>query len=44
MHYYRDKDTNEIDMVVEADGELHPLEIKKSTNWIYRCGGAASPT
>lgn len=32
MHYYRDKDTNEIDVVVEADGELHPLEIKKSTN------------
>ena len=32
MHYYRDKDTNEIDMVVEADGELHPLGIKKSTN------------
>ena len=32
MHYYRDKDTNEIDMVIEADGELHPLEIKKSTN------------
>ena len=32
MHYYRDKDTNEIDMVVEADGELHPLEIRKSTN------------
>ena len=32
MHYYRDKDTNEIDMVVEADGELHPIEIKKSTN------------
>ena len=32
LHYYRDKDTNEIDMVIEADGELHPLEIKKSTN------------
>ena len=32
FHYYRDKDTNEIDMVIEADGELHPLEIKKSTN------------
>ena len=32
MHYYRDKDTNEIDMVIETDGELHPLEIKKSTN------------
>ena len=32
MHYYRDRDTNEIDMVIEADGELHPLEIRKSTN------------
>ena len=32
MHYYRDKDTNEIDMVLETDGLLHPLEIKKSTN------------
>ena len=32
LHYYRDRDTNEIDMVIEADGELHPLEIKKSTN------------
>lgn len=32
LHYYRDKDTNEIDMVIEVDGELHPLEIKKSSN------------
>ncbi len=32
MHYYRDKDTNEIDMVIETDGQLYPLEIKKSTN------------
>lgn len=32
FHYYRDKDTNEIDMVIEVDGALHPLEIKKSTN------------
>lgn len=32
LHYYRDKDCNEIDMVIEADGELHPLEIKKSSN------------
>ena len=32
IHYYRDKDTNEIDMVIETDGELHPMEIKKSTN------------
>ncbi|MBQ8283486.1 MAG: ATP-binding protein [Clostridia bacterium] len=32
MHYYRDKECNEIDLVFESDGELHPLEIKKSTN------------
>lgn len=32
LHYYRDKDTNEIDMVIEVDGTLHPLEIKKSVN------------
>ena len=32
LHYYRDKDTNEIDIVIETDGELHPLEIKKGTN------------
>ena len=32
FHYYRDKDTNEIDMVIETDGKVHPMEIKKSTN------------
>ena len=32
LHYYRDKDANEIDLVIESDGELHPMEIKKSTN------------
>jgi len=32
MHYYRDKDAHEIDLVFESDGELHPIEIKKSTN------------
>ena len=32
LHYYRDKDANEIDLVIESDGELHPLEVKKSTN------------
>ena len=32
LHYYRDKDSNEIDLIIEADGELHPLEIKKSAN------------
>lgn len=30
--YYRDKESNEIDMVIECDGELHPLEIKRSVN------------
>lgn len=32
FHYYRDKDAKEIDLVIESDGELHPLEIKKSLN------------
>ncbi len=32
LWYYRDKDSNEIDMVIESDGELHPLEIKRSVN------------
>lgn len=30
--YYRDKNCNEIDMVIESDGELHPVEIKRSAN------------
>ena len=30
--YYRDKSSNEIDMVIENDGLLHPLEIKRSVN------------
>ena len=32
FHYYRDKESNEIDLVIESDGELHPLEIKKSSS------------
>lgn len=32
LWYYRDKESNEIDMVIESDGQLHPLEIKKSAN------------
>lgn len=32
LWYYRDKDSKEIDMVIEQDGELHPIEIKKSVN------------
>lgn len=32
MWYYRDKYSHEIDMVMESDGELHPIEIKRSVN------------
>lgn len=32
MWYYRDKDSNEIDLVIESDGELHPLDVKRSVN------------
>ena len=31
-HYYRDKDSKEIDMVMESDGALHPIEIKKTAS------------
>ncbi len=30
--YYRDKSSNEIDVIIESDGMLHPLEIKRSAN------------
>ena len=32
FHYYRDKDSKEIDLVMESDGELHPVEIKKTAS------------
>ena len=32
MYYYRDKDAKEIDLVLEHDGILNPIEIKKSSN------------
>lgn len=32
IYYYRDKDAKEIDLILEQDGELHPIEIKKSAN------------
>ena len=32
LHYYRDKDAREIDVVLESDGELHPIEIKKTVS------------
>lgn len=32
MYFYRDKDAKEIDMVLEHDGVLNPIEIKKTSN------------
>ncbi len=32
MYYYRDKDAKEIDIVIEHDGALNPIEIKKTSN------------
>lgn len=31
LHFYRDKDQKEIDLLVLQDGILHPVEIKKTT-------------
>jgi predicted AAA+ superfamily ATPase len=31
MYYYRDKDSKEIDIILEGDGKLYPIEIKKTT-------------
>jgi len=32
LHYYHDKDNKEIDLIIESDGLLHPIEIKKAQN------------
>jgi predicted AAA+ superfamily ATPase len=32
MYYYRDKDMKEIDLILEYDGQLHPIEIKKTAS------------
>ncbi len=32
MYYYRDKDAKEIDIVLEHDGILNPIEVKKTSN------------
>lgn len=32
LYYYRDKEQREIDLILESDGILHPIEIKKSSN------------
>ena len=31
-HYYRDKDNKEIDIILESNQELHPIEIKKTAS------------
>lgn len=32
FYYYRDKDQREIDLLIESDGVLHPVEIKKTAS------------
>ena len=32
LWYYRDKNSNEIDLIIEENGILHPIEIKRSLN------------
>lgn len=32
FHFYRDKDQKEIDLLIERDNTLHPVEIKKSAS------------
>lgn len=32
LWYYRDFDQAEIDIIIEADGRLHPLEVKRSSS------------
>lgn len=32
LYFYRDKEKKEIDILIEKDGKLYPIEIKKSAN------------
>ena len=32
LHYYRDKEKNEIDLIIEEGGKLYPVEIKTTTD------------
>lgn len=32
LYFYRDKDQKEIDLIIEQNGKLHPIEIKKTAN------------
>lgn len=40
LWYYRDMDAREIDLVLETDGELHPLEVKKAISPASRATSA----
>ena len=32
VYYYRDKEQNEIDLILDYNGVLHPIEIKKTSS------------
>ena len=32
IYFYRDKEKREIDLIIEQNGKLHPIEIKKTAN------------
>ena len=32
LYYYRDRDSNEIDLIIEQDGTLYPIEIKTTSD------------
>ena len=32
LWYYRDKEMHKIDMIIESDGMLYPMEVKRSIN------------
>jgi predicted AAA+ superfamily ATPase len=32
LYFYRDRDQREIDLLIEANGQLHPVEFKKSAS------------
>ena len=36
LYFYRDKDMNEIDLLIEGNGVLHPIEMKKHADPVKR--------
>ena len=32
FYFYRDKDMKEVDLLIEQDNQLHPIEIKKTAS------------